>query len=80
MTRLAILTPSPRCRVLDTGTDAPLDRITHIMPELPLDHDKRDSFVRHLDRVSVSQLVGGDRRLTPAPAAAACNCLRAAAS
>ena len=27
------------------------------MPELPLDDDKRDTLVRHLDRVSVSQLV-----------------------
>jgi hypothetical protein len=26
--------------------------------ELPLDHDKRDTFVRHLDRVRVPQLVG----------------------
>src|SRR5205807_6564892 len=26
--------------------------------ELPLDHDKRDTFVRHLNRVSVPQLMG----------------------
>jgi hypothetical protein len=26
--------------------------------ELPLDHDERDTFVRHLDGVGVSQLVG----------------------
>lgn len=28
------------------------------MSELPLDHDERDTFVRHLERVGVSQLVG----------------------
>jgi hypothetical protein len=28
------------------------------MSQLPLDRDKRDTFVRHLDRVGVSQLVG----------------------
>jgi hypothetical protein len=28
------------------------------MSELPLDHDERDTFVRHLDRVGVPQLVG----------------------
>jgi len=27
------------------------------VPELPLDDDERDTFVRHLDRVGVSQLV-----------------------
>ena len=27
------------------------------VPELPLDHDERDTFVRHLNGVSVSQLV-----------------------
>jgi hypothetical protein len=35
----------------------PVDRITHIMPELPLDDDERDAFVRHLDRVSVPELM-----------------------
>jgi hypothetical protein len=45
-------------RLTATNTDAALDKITHIMSELPLDHDKRDTFVRHLDRVGVSQLVG----------------------
>ncbi len=28
------------------------------MSELPLDHDERNTFVRHLDRMGVSQLVG----------------------
>ena len=28
------------------------------MSELSLDHDKRDTFVRHLNRVRVPQLVG----------------------
>jgi hypothetical protein len=69
MTRLAILTPSPRRRVLDTGTDAPLDRITHIMAELALDDDQWDTLVGHLDRVRVPQLV---RREPPADAGWCC--------
>ena len=28
------------------------------MPELALDHDQRNSLVRHLNRVSMPQLVG----------------------
>ena len=40
-------------RLPTTDTEA-LDRITRIMPELALDHDQRNAFVRHLDRVSVS--------------------------
>ena len=32
------------------------------MPELPLDNRQRDPFVRHLDRVSMTQLV---RRESP---------------
>jgi hypothetical protein len=27
------------------------------MPQLPLDHDQRDAFVRHLDSVSVPELM-----------------------
>jgi hypothetical protein len=27
------------------------------VPELALDHDERDAFVRHLDRVGVTQLM-----------------------
>ena len=57
MTRLAILTPSPRRRVLDTGTDAPLDRITHIMAQLPLDHVQRHALPGHFDRMSMSELM-----------------------
>jgi hypothetical protein len=48
------------------------------VPELALDHDERNAFVRHLDRVGVPQLVRRDRRLTPAAAAAWRNRLRAA--
>ena len=33
------------------------------MPKLTLDHDQRHAFVRHLDRVSVPQLVR--RKATP---------------
>ena len=35
------------------------------MPELALDHDERNTFVRHLDRVGVPQLV---RREPPSDA------------
>jgi hypothetical protein len=38
------------------------------VPELPLDHDERHAFVRHLDRLGVSQLIG---RETPSHTAAA---------
>ena len=48
----------PGRRILDARTQAPLDKITRIMTELALDHHERDALVRHLDRVSVSQLVG----------------------
>jgi hypothetical protein len=40
------------------------------VPELPLDHDERDPFVRHLDRVRVPQLV---RRESPADASCGCS-------
>src|SRR5205807_8608614 len=38
--------------------------------ELPLDHDQRDTFVRHLNRVGVSQLVWRE------PPSHACGCGR----
>ncbi len=47
-----------------------LDTITRIMPELPLDDDERNAFVSHLHRVRMPELVGANRRLTPAAAAA----------
>jgi len=31
----------PRRRVLDAGTEAPLDKITRIMTKLALDHDQQ---------------------------------------
>jgi hypothetical protein len=34
-----------------------LDRITHIMPELPLDDHQRDALTRHLDRVCMPELM-----------------------
>jgi hypothetical protein len=43
------------------------------VPKLTLDHDERNAFVRHLDRMSVTQLVAPGRRLpdqTKAPSAA----------
>ncbi len=30
------------------------------VPELALDHDQRDALVRHLDRMSVAELVRGE--------------------
>jgi hypothetical protein len=40
------------------------------VPELPLDHNGRNSLVRHFDRVSVPQLMRREPRLAPASAAA----------
>ena len=56
--------------VLSVQVGAKLDKAEVRVSELPLDYDERDTFVRHFDRVGVSQLVGRDRRLTPAVEAA----------
>jgi hypothetical protein len=51
MTRLVTLNAGP---IRSTpGPRSPLTRITHIMPELALDHHERDALVRHLDGVRV---------------------------
>jgi hypothetical protein len=49
------------------------------VPELALDDDQRHAFARHLDRVSVAQLMGAKRRRTPAAAAVRRSSARAAA-
>jgi hypothetical protein len=48
------------------------------VPELALDYQQRDAFAGHLDRVRVSQWCGAKRRRTPAVAAVAPSCARAA--
>ena len=45
-------------RLRQTNTDA-LDKITHIMPEPPLDDDQRHTLARHLDSVSMPELMRG---------------------
>jgi hypothetical protein len=37
--------------------------------ELPLDHDQRHAFVGHVDGMGVTELVGANRRRTPAACA-----------
>lgn len=76
-----------RCRTCVNGVDD-LGVVDHLqidrgdpevrVPELPLDDNERDAFVRHLDRVRVAELWGANRRRTPAASAVRCSCLRAA--
>ena len=48
------------------------------VPELALDHDQRNAFVRHLDRVGMTQLVRREPPSHPCRGGGGCSCLRAA--
>jgi hypothetical protein len=48
------------------------------MPELPLDDDQRNAFVRHLDSVRMPHLMWREPACTPALTAIRLSCLRAA--
>jgi hypothetical protein len=61
MTRRLWMLDTPRPpRSSTPGTEAALDKITRIMPELPLDDVDRHPFPRELDSMPMSELVGGE--------------------